>query len=109
MSEKLFTNALDWATSMAPISDDGRKIFFHVRQNFLYNNSEPWLKKWMENFDVPMGSIDSAEVCDIVGLYMLNLLKPIGLDIGLYRDDGLTLSDRNGPGSEKAKKQITRI
>ena len=109
MSEKLFTNALDWATSMAPISDDGRKIFFHVRQNFLYNNSEPWLKKWMENFDVPMGSFDSAEVCDIVGLYMLNLLKPIGLDIGLYRDDWLNLSDRNGPGSEKAKKQITRI
>ena len=39
----------------------------------------------------------------------LNLLKPIGLNIGLYRDDGLNLSDRNGPGSEKAKKQITRI
>jgi len=91
------------------ISDDKKEIIFHVRQNFLYNNNEPWVKRDLENFDVPMGSFDSAEVCDIVGLYMLNLLKPIGIEIGLYRDDGLALSNMNGPGTERAKKKIIKI
>ena len=109
ITEKLLTAALDWATTFAPITEEQRKTIFHVRQNFLFNNSEPWVKKGDKNFDVPMGAYDSAEVCDIVGLYLLNLLKPIGIQVGLYRDDGLAISDKNGVGTEKIKKQITKI
>ena len=41
-----------------------------------------------EDFDVPMGCYDSAEVCEIAGSYMLTLLRNI-LDIdlaGVYRE-----------------------
>ena len=68
ISEKLLENAIDWTSSFCPISDEQRKIIFHVRQNFLYKNGEPWVKKGETNFDVPMGAFDSAEICDIVGL-----------------------------------------
>ena len=42
-------------------------------------------------FDVAMGSYHGAEVCELVGLYILHKLTtafPNG-NIGLYRDDGL--------------------
>ena len=49
------------------------------------------------NFHVPMGLFDGAEVCELVGLYLLNLMtsgkNPIfNLDqVGLYRDDCLAV------------------
>ena len=109
ITEKLLKDALNWAKSLTPISEEQMEIIYHVRQNFLYYNNEPWEKKGPVNFDVPMGSYDSAEITDIVGLYMLNLLKPLGLNVGLYRDDGLALSDQDGLGTERLKKQITKI
>ena len=46
-----------------------------------------------DNFDVPMGSFNGAEVCDLVGLYLLHILSMIinTQSIGLYRDDGLAI------------------
>ena len=44
-------------------------------------------------FDVTMSSYDGAEVCEIVGLYLLEKLSTL-IDkkkIGLYRDDGFLL------------------
>ena len=42
-----------------------------------------------------MGSFDGAEVCDLVGLFVLSKLQPLGLSsVGLYRDDGLAVSDK---------------
>ena len=44
-------------------------------------------------FDVTMGSFDGAELCELVGLFLLNELSQI-FDkdhVGLYRDDGLML------------------
>ena len=44
-----------------------------------------------ENFDVPMGCYDGAELCELVGSFILNKLTSIvnKSDIGLYRDDRL--------------------
>jgi hypothetical protein len=44
-------------------------------------------------FDVNMGSFDGAEICELVGLFVLNHLgKRFGKEnIGLYRDDGLAI------------------
>ena len=36
-----------------------------------------------------MGSLDGAEVAELVGLYLLSQLSDLRLDIGLYCDDGL--------------------
>ena len=51
-----------------------------------------------------MGSYDGAEVCELVGLFLLHKLAQV-IDkslIGLYRDDGLALL-RNTSGTEMEK------
>ena len=53
-----------------------------------------WVKKTGNPlFDVTMGSFDGAELCELVGLYLLNKIKPLlGTgNVGLYRDDGLAI------------------
>ena len=48
-----------------------------------------WIKKNNSSFDVTMGSYDGAEVCELVGLFILNGLanKYRKRSIGLYTDD----------------------
>ena len=62
-------------------------------------------------FDVTMGSNDGAEVCELVGLYILNKASTeFGADnAGLYRDDGLILV-RNSTGrlSERRKTDLIK-
>lgn len=53
-----------------------------------------WVKKDVCDglFDVIMGFYDGVELCELVVVYMFNLLKRICGDIiGLYRDDGLVI------------------
>ena len=55
-----------------------------------------------------MGSFDGAEVCELVGLYLLDKLsKLLGKDnIGLYRDDGLAaVKSTSGPVLDKMRKK----
>ena len=57
----------------------------------MYHNDDTWVKKDTRiEFDVTMGSYDGAEVCKIVGLFMLDMLSKLFEKnyIGLYRDDG---------------------
>ena len=59
-----------------------------------------------------MGSYDGAEVCELVGLFILNELKKEVKkeDIGLYRDDGLlVLKHEDGQKSDKLRKNIIQI
>ena len=63
-------------------------------------------------FDVPMGSFFGAELCDLVGLYVLNRLKSIYKtnEIGLYRDDGLAVIERKSNQSlENIKKKTIKL
>ena len=59
-----------------------------------------------------MRSFDRAELCELVGLYLLNILKSefVGKNIGLCRDDGFSCFENNsGPELEKIKKNICKI
>ena len=59
-----------------------------------------------------MGAYDGAEVCELVGIYLLVLLssKCLKQNIGLYRDDGLAVfKNLSGPKSESIKKQFQKI
>ena len=58
-----------------------------------------------------MGSYDGAEVCDLVGLFILKSLRErFGHNIGLYRDDGLGVIQTNsGRLADKARKDLTAI
>ena len=78
----------------------------------MFSADSAWVKKKEDNFDVTMGAFDGAEVCEIVGTYLLSLLgeKYNPSEIGLYRDDGLSVfKDISGPDAERIKKDFQRI
>ncbi len=59
-----------------------------------------------------MGSYDGAEICELVGLFILNeLSKSLGKDrVGLYRDDGLVLlRGTSGRIADQTRKLLHRI
>ena len=75
ISENLLDQALSWASSLAYISDEGISIIKHTRKSLLFNNGKPWIKNNNSNlFDVTMGTYDGAEICELVGLFILNHL-----------------------------------
>ena len=66
----------------------------HCRQSILFSLGSAWAKKSSPQFDVAMGSFAGAEVCELVGLYILYHLSSVIADkmnIGLYKDDGLAI------------------
>ena len=59
-----------------------------------------------------MGSYDEAEVCELVGLYLLGKLAPLigAKNVGLYRDDGLAvIHQANGPKMDRIRKDIMAL
>ena len=81
--------------------------------NHFYVITEPWKKKDTDScFDVTMGSYDGAEVCELVGIYLLSLLANIidKNNSGLYRDDGLIfLRNVNGQKMDRVRKNVIKI
>ena len=73
------------------------------------------MKKQSGLFDVTMGAYDGAEVCELVGTYMLSLIseKYNKKDFGLYRDDGLgVVKNKSGletKDQEKHKRYLKKI
>ena len=58
-------------------------------------------------FDVNMENYDGAEICELVGLYLLSKLAPLvgTKNIELYRDDGLTVIQQvNGTKLDRVRK-----
>ena len=56
-----------------------------------------------------MGSYHGADVCDLVGLFILNEITPIicPLNIGLYSEEGLgAIIQSSGTIMERTKKRI---
>ena len=84
----------------------------HCRKSLLFSNNEAWKKKQTEScFDVTMGSFDGAEVCELVGIYILCFLAKLinKKDCGLYRDDGLLiLRNVNGQQIDRMCKKIIK-
>ena len=70
-----------------------------------------WTKK-NGTFDVTMGAPDGAEVCELVGLFLLNEIKTQfpQLKFGLYRDDGLaTYNHIPGPNLDRIRKDLIKL
>ena len=112
ISVKLFTDSTKYAKNLIEITDQDLAITIKARKTLLFQNTESWIKKsGTEDFDVPMGCYDGAEVCELVGSYMLNQLKhDVSKEsIGLYRDDGLgVFHNIPKPEIERQKKQIAK-
>ena len=56
-----------------------------------------------------MGSYDGAETCELAGSFLLSQLQELNANIGLYRDDGLVISNTTPRDTENFKKEICRI
>ena len=113
ISLTLFNNAIQYACQITEITNRDIFIIEHSRKTLLFNKNQPWQKKSGDSdFDVPMGCYDGAEVCELVGIYILNKLSNI-IDIGsiwLYRDDGLGIFESlSEPQIERKKKNIIKV
>ena len=63
-------------------------------------------------FDVVMGAYDCVEVCELVGTFLLEKISGIcnKSNIGLYRDDGLSIfRNKSSTELEKMKKKLERL
>ena len=109
ISKKLFEKALNFAKTKTQITDDELKIVEHSRNSLLFGpDGSTWSKK-NGTFDVTMGSFDGAEVCELVGLLLLNKITGFTSPekVGLYRDDGLMIIENlDGPSIERLRKKL---
>ena len=53
-----------------------------------------------------MGSYDGTETCELVGSFLLSQLQNLDVNIGLYRDDGLAISNAATRDADNIKKEI---
>ena len=98
----LLIEALEFAKQHVTKKLKDIETIFHARKS--RHKGEPWIKKQSKDFDVPIGSYDRAEVCELIGNFMLSLIgnKYNPNNIGQYRDDGLAVfKNTSGPKSEK--------
>ena len=117
ITPNLLDNALKFARELCFVSQADINIVLQSRQTFLFHKNTPWIKKGNSNgkFDVPMGSWDGAEVCELVGLYLLHQLtsgtnKVFDIqNVGLYRDDGLAIVRETGRTLEKFMQKVREI
>ena len=92
INEELLDKAIDFASNHVEVDRETIEIIKHCRKTILFSGNDVWEKKTENSlFDVAQGAKDSAEVCELVGIYILNLIntKFPDLDFGIYRDDGL--------------------
>ena len=97
ITERLFNNAIQFAKQITEISDYDMLLINQSRKPLLFNEKIPWVEKdGREDFDAPMGCIDGAEVCELVGTFTLSKLKNVFQNntFDLYRDDGLAVIRR---------------
>ena len=93
IKESLLIEALDFAATHVRISRSDLETVRQARKSLLFDGSHTWIKRDGGLFDVTMGAFDGAEVCELVGTYLLSLISRTyeKKDIGLYRDDGLAV------------------
>ena len=79
----------------------------------MYPNDDLWVKKDTSvEFEVTMGSFQDAEVCQIVGLFMLDMLSKLFEKnyIGLYRENALSIfRNYNSHQSDKVGKDLPKL
>ena len=63
-------NKAKFAKTTVDIPDEDLLIIMQSKNTLLFSGKVPWVKKERdEDFDVPMGCYDGAEVCEIVEFY----------------------------------------
>ena len=110
---QIFDEAILFAQRHIDIPDQHLRIIKQCRRGILFHEGQGWIKKGLStNFDVPMGGLDSAQVADFIGIFILDTLSR-AFDptyIGLYRDDGLmVIPESNGPKTNRIHKKLIQV
>ena len=108
ITNKLLEKSLTFASQFSNISVEDIRIIKHTKKTTLFKDGTPWAKK-SSDFDVTLGSFDGAEVCELVGLYLLSQLQHLDMKVGFYRDDGLAVTKLSSQNAERMKKEICQI
>ena len=74
ISKELLTDAVTFAETIINLDDHDEKIIYHFRKSLIFNQEQTWIKKGSNLFDVSMGAYDGAEKCELIGIFLLNLL-----------------------------------
>ena len=109
ISQDLLNRALDFASDYDVITTDKRNIIIHAKNSILIHNHLHWQKKGNTTFDVTMGNYDGAETCELVGNFLLSQLQDLNINLGLYRDNRLAVTNTTPRDTENIKKEICRI
>ena len=75
--------ALKYASKYTSITNEDINIFMQAKNSLLFHKGKIWRKKGTGQFDNTKGSFDGAEICKIVGLYLLSMIKTLHKDTGL--------------------------
>ena len=97
ISQKVFKEAMKFARKFTVISKDEEELLIHCREAYLCHEGDIWAKKDNNKFDVTIGAWDGAEVAELVGLFIMDKVDKILPLSGLYRDDGLAVTQKSGP------------
>ena len=108
ITKDLLMQSINYAKSITIVKDEEIDIILHARKSVLATDGDVWMKKDCPEFDVTMGGLDGAEVCETTGLYLLHRLQEIieKEKSGLYRDDGLLVVEGGGQKAERMKKKL---
>ena len=73
ITEKLLSDAIDFAAKYVNIPPTDREIIMHVKQTLLFSEDVPWVKRDATGglFDVTMGSYDGAESCELLHAFTI--------------------------------------
>ena len=110
ITPKILDQALDWAAEYVGITAQERKVVKQSCQSFLYFGGQPWRKKGDDNFDVGMGAYHGAQICEVVGLFLMSRLAHIkDLSAIIYRDDVLAVTRATSRQQEKMRQAIVKV
>ena len=73
IKEDLLKKALNFACRRVDVKKEDKDIILQARKSLLFNKNQAWMKDG-DTFDVTMGAYDGAEVCELVGSYILHQL-----------------------------------
>lgn len=68
ITKDLLMQSINYAKSITIVKDEEIDIILHARKSVLETDGDVWMKKDCPEFDVTMGGLDGAEVCETTGL-----------------------------------------
>ena len=99
ISKDLLLNDLNHSQNFIDITEEQIEIILTCKKSIHNDNKSTWIKNSTDNFDIPMGVYDSAEMTDLIVIYISDTLGWI-IDLKQvcsYRDDSLVfIPDSNG-------------